>query len=156
MTSSPTSRPAWVIPSLLVAVFTVVYLVLRVVLGDDTGQSAFPTQQVPEPSTSALSSKATPQTDELGLTGDGIGPHRLGDDAPAVLEALTDVLGPPTEDPHRRNARLACRLGGSGGRISASACTPASSWPTSRASTTRPDRDRSPSPRQRDSRLVIR
>lgn len=98
MTSSPTSRPAWVIPSLLVAVFTVVYLVLRVVLGDDTGQSAFPTQQVPEPSTSALSSKATPQTDELGLTGDGIGPHRLGDDAPAVLEALTDVLGPPTED----------------------------------------------------------
>jgi hypothetical protein len=98
MTSSPARRPAWVVPSLLVAVFTVVYLVLRVVLGDDTGPSAFPTQHVPEPTTSALSSKETPQTDELGLTGDGIGPHRLGDDAPAVLEALTDVLGPPTED----------------------------------------------------------
>jgi hypothetical protein len=96
MTSSRDGRPAWVVPSLLVAAFTVVYFVVRVI--GDSGQPAFPTQQVSEPSTSALSSKATPQTDELGLTGDGIGPHRLGDDAPAVLEALTDVLGPPTED----------------------------------------------------------
>jgi hypothetical protein len=97
MTSPRTNRPGWVVPSLLVAAFTVVCLIGRV-LGDDTGQPAFPTQQVPEPSMSASSSQETQQTNELVLTADGIGPHRLGDAAPAVLEALTDVLGPPTED----------------------------------------------------------
>jgi hypothetical protein len=50
MTPQP-RRPAWVAPSLLVAAFAVVVLMVRL-FGQDGEQSAFPTQQVPEPSSS--------------------------------------------------------------------------------------------------------
>ena len=64
----------------LVAAFTVVYLIVRV-LGDDTGQPAFPTQQVPEPSMSASSGQETQQTDERSFDSRRHRPDRLGDGA---------------------------------------------------------------------------
>lgn len=95
---SPTAtRPAWVLPSLLVATFAVIYIVVRL-LGADSERSSFPTQSVPAPTASAVS--GTPIRPEYGLvlTATGVGPHRFGDAEGPVVEALTAVLGIPTED----------------------------------------------------------
>jgi hypothetical protein len=97
MTPPTPMRPAWVVPTILVALFAVAVFVVRVV-GQDVEQTAFPTRRVPEPSASAPATTESRPDYGLALSAAGVGPHRFGDPDAAVLEAMTDVLGPPTED----------------------------------------------------------
>ena len=108
---SPSStRPAWVLPTLVVAVFAVAYFTVRLVILDSE-QPAFPTEEVAAPSTAASSDILTPPPHGLTLTATGLGPHRFGNAEASVVDALTAVLGTPTEDmeeecPGARQARL--------------------------------------------------
>jgi hypothetical protein len=97
MTPPTTMRPAWVVPTILVALFAVAVFFVRVV-GQDVAQTAFPTQRVPEPSASAPVTAQGRPDHGLALSATGVGPHRFGDPGAAVLEAMTEVLGPPTDD----------------------------------------------------------
>jgi hypothetical protein len=96
MMSTAARRPAWVAPTVLVAVFAVVYPAVRVAV-QDSEQPPFPTQRVPAPSTSPTSTPIRAD-DGLELTASGLGPHHFGDAEGTVVEALTAVLGTPTED----------------------------------------------------------
>jgi hypothetical protein len=97
MTSPTNMRPAWVVPTLAVAVFAVVVFIVRVV-GQEDEQPAFPTHRVPQPTASATDDSPSRPDQGLALTPTGLGPHRFGDAGPDILRALTEVLGPPTED----------------------------------------------------------
>ena len=95
--STSTRRPAWVVPTLLVAVLVVVYLIVRVA-GMDRGQPPFATQRVPPPAASTAAE--TPIRPDHGLTlmPTGLGPHVFGDAEDTVVDALTALLGIPTAD----------------------------------------------------------
>ena len=95
--STGAGRPAWVIPTLLVAAFAVVYLIVKVA-GQDGGQPPFAAQPVPAPTASPMAGASTRTNYGLALTATGLGPHRFGDAEGTVVEALTTVLGTPTED----------------------------------------------------------
>jgi hypothetical protein len=95
--STSTRRPAWVVPTLLVAVLAVVYLIVQVA-DMDRGQPPFATQRVPPPAASTAAE--TPIRPDHGLTlmPTGLGPHVFGDAEDTVVDALTALLGIPTAD----------------------------------------------------------
>ena len=95
--STAARRPAWVVPTLLVALFAVVYLFVQVATGDRE-QPSFPTRPVAAPTASATSGTPIRPDYGLALTATGLGPHRFGDPEATVVEALIAVLGTPTED----------------------------------------------------------
>jgi hypothetical protein len=95
--STPAGRPAWVVPTLLVAVFAVIYLIVRVA-DMDRGQLPFATQRVPAPTASTAAQAPARPEHGLTLTPTGLGPHRFGDADATVLDALTALLGTPTAD----------------------------------------------------------
>lgn len=97
MTPHTVMRPAWVVPTFLVAVFAVAVFVVRVA-GQDVEETTFPTQRVPEPSASVPATAQDRPDPGLALSATGVGPHRFGDPGASVLEALTEVLGTPTDD----------------------------------------------------------
>lgn len=80
-------RPAWVVPTLAVAVFAVVVFIVRVV-GQEDEQPAFPTHRVPQPTASATDDIPSRPDQGLALTPTGLGPHRFGDAGPDILRAL--------------------------------------------------------------------
>ena len=97
MTSSTPVRPAWVAPTLVVAIFAVVVFAVRAI-GQDRGQPPFRTQAVPLPTVSATTEAPARADYGLNLTAAGLGPHQFGTAGNAVLELLAQTLGPPTED----------------------------------------------------------
>jgi hypothetical protein len=97
MMSTRSGRPAWVVPTLLVAAFAVAYLIVR--MADiDRGQLPFATQRVPAPTASPAAETPVRTDYGLTLTATGLGPHRFGDGDEAVVDALTALLGTPTAD----------------------------------------------------------
>jgi hypothetical protein len=94
---STAGRPAWVIPTLVVAVFAVVYLTVRVA-DMDRGQPPFATQRVPAPAASTAAETPIRPDHGLTLSATGLGPHRFGDAEDTVVDALTALLGTPTAD----------------------------------------------------------
>jgi hypothetical protein len=154
MTSPTAARPAWVVRTLVVAIFAVAVFAVRA-FGQVRGQPPFPTQPVPLPTASAATEAPARVDYGLTLTATGVGPHQFGTAGNAVLESLIQTLGPPTEDAPEecdsgqeprlvRWADLSIRI--ESGQL----------WRSSKASTTRPGRRRSPSRRRRDLRRAIR
>ena len=92
-----TMRPAWVVPTILVGLFAIGVFLVRVA-GQDVEHTAFPTQGVPEPSASVPATTPGRTDHGLALSATGVGPHRFGDPDAAVLAAMSEVLGPPTDD----------------------------------------------------------
>jgi hypothetical protein len=95
--SHSSQRPAWAVPTLVVAVIAVAYFAVRLAMLDSE-QPAFPTEPVAAPSTAPGSDIPTPADHRLTLSATGLGQHRFGDAEAPVVDALTAVLGTPTED----------------------------------------------------------
>ena len=95
--STSAGRQAWVVPTLLVAVFAMVYLIVRVA-DMDRGQLPFATQRVPAPTAATAADTQIPTDYGLTLSATGLGPHRFGDTEATVVDPLTALLGTPTAD----------------------------------------------------------
>ncbi len=95
--STARGRPAWVVPTLLVAVTAVVYVIVRVA-DMDRGQPPFATQRVPAPAASTAAETPIRPDNGLTLSATGLGPHRFGDAEDTVVDVLTALLGTPTAD----------------------------------------------------------
>jgi hypothetical protein len=83
--------------TLLVAVFAVVYLIVRVA-EMDRGQPPFATQRVLAPAASTAAETPIRPENGLTLSATGLGPHRFGAAEDTVVDALTALLGTPTAD----------------------------------------------------------
>jgi hypothetical protein len=95
--STRSGRPAWVVPTLLVAVFAAVYLIVRVA-DMDRGQPPFATRPVPAPTSSPAAETPVRPDYGLTLTPTGLRPHLFGAAEGTVVEELTALLGTPTAD----------------------------------------------------------